>query len=97
MGCEHHAGLTMNTSRFLAVMGIVLIAIIAIQADTALWSIESAGDSFGPLALSLPPLLALSLLIPFAMSTDGAVRNATRRRRVNRARLRARRAAARAA
>jgi hypothetical protein len=82
----------MNASRFFAVLGIVAIAMIAVQTDTALWSIAPTGDAFGPPEWGLLPLLALALLIPFAMSGDGALRYAPRRRRVNRARLRARRA-----
>lgn len=94
MTCGRHAGLTMNTSRFVALVGIVLIAMIAVQADAALSSIEPAGDALALLQPSLPVLFVLALLVPFAMAGNGGLRGTPRRRRVNRARLRARRAAA---
>jgi hypothetical protein len=83
----------MNTSRLLAFIGIVVIAMLAIQADAVLSPIDSP---VGALLIdpSLPVLLGLALLIPFAMAANGQDAVAPRRRRVNRARLRARRAGA---
>ena len=84
----------MNTSWLWALIGIVAIAMIAVQGDALLISVEPSSDALSPVDPSLPVLLALALLVPFAMAGQGALRNAPRRRRVNRARLRARRAAA---
>jgi hypothetical protein len=83
----------MNTSRLWAFIGIVAIAMIAVQGDALLSAIDP-NDALFTLDPSLPVLLVLALLIAFAVRSDGAVRSAPRRRRVNRARLRARRAAA---
>jgi len=83
----------MNTSRLWAFAGIVAIAMTAVQGDALLTAIDP-NDALFLLDPSLPVLLALALLIPFALAGRSALRSAPRRRRVNRARLRARRATA---
>jgi hypothetical protein len=86
----------MGSLRLLALLAVFVVAMIAVQANAAF----SAADPLsGALFLidvepALPVLLGLAVLIPFAMSGGDAARAAPRRRRVNRARLRARRAAA---
>jgi hypothetical protein len=83
----------MNTSRLVAFAGIVVFAMLAIEADAVLSPIDSP---LGALLMdpSLPVLLGIALLVPLVMASNGIGAPAPRRRRVNRARLRARRAGA---
>lgn len=86
----------MNAFRLITFVGIIVLAMIAIQATAAF---STADPLSGALFLveiepSLPILLGLAALIPFALSGANAPQSVPRRRRVNRARLRARRAAA---
>lgn len=83
----------MDTSRFFAVVGAVVIAMLAVQADAAL-TFDASGDTLALLQPSLPVLFGLATLIALAVTAGVERRPALRRRRVNRARLRARRAAA---
>jgi hypothetical protein len=83
----------MNASRLLALVGVIIIAIFAVQADAALTAADPLTGALFLFEPSLPVLLGLALLIPFAVA-PGASQAPPRRRRVNRARLRARRAAA---
>lgn len=87
------AGLTMDASRFFAVVGAVVLAMLAVQADAAL-TFDSSGDALALLQPSMPMLFGLAALIALAVTAGVERRPALRRRRVNRARLRARRAAA---
>jgi hypothetical protein len=85
----------MNAFRLATFIGIVVTAMIAIQANAAMWAADPLSGALFMIDLepSLPMLLGLAVLIPFAM-TGRLAQAAPRRRRVNRARLRARRAAA---
>jgi hypothetical protein len=86
----------MNAFRLVTFIGIVVVAMIAIQASAALSPADPLSGAMFMIDLepSLPMLLGLAALIPFAMTGRGLPQHAAWRRRVNRARLRARRAAA---
>lgn len=86
----------MTAFRFATFIGIVVLAMTAVQATA---NFGTADPLSGALFLidfepSLPVLIALSALVPIVMMRSADLRPAPRRRRVNRARLRARRAAA---
>jgi hypothetical protein len=85
----------MNASRLATFIGIVVAVMVAIQANAAMWIADPLSGALFMIDLepSLPMLVGLAALIPFAMAGRG-LPQAVRRRRVNRARLRARRAAA---
>ena len=86
----------MSSSRLLALFGVFIAAMIAVQANAVLWTADPLSGALFLIDLepSLPVLLGVAMLIPIAMMRSGDLRPALRRRRVNRARLRARRAAA---
>jgi hypothetical protein len=80
-------------NRLFAFVGVIVVAMIAVQADAAL-TVDASSDALSLLQPSLPVLFGLATLIALAVSANGERHAAPRRRRVNRARLRARRAAA---
>jgi hypothetical protein len=80
-------------NRLFAFVGVIVVAMIAVQADAAL-TVDASSDALSLLQPSLPVLFGLAALIALAVSANGERHAAPRRRRVNRARLRARRAAA---
>ena len=86
----------MNAFRLITFVGIIVLAMTAIQATAAFSAADPLSGALFSIELesSLPILLGLAALIPFAMSGRNAPQSAPRRRRLNRARLRARRAAA---
>jgi hypothetical protein len=51
------AGLTMDTSRIFAVVGVVVLAMLAVQADAAL-TFESSSEALALLQPSMPAALA---------------------------------------
>ena len=85
----------MNAFRLITFVGIVVVAMIAIQASAAFSAADPLSGALFSIELEsgLPFLLALASLIPFAMSGRTPPQRAPRRR-VNPARLRARRRAA---
>lgn len=83
----------MDMSRIFAVVGAVVLAMLAVQADAAL-TFEVSSDSLALLQPSMPVLFGLAALIALAVTAGVERRPVLRRRRVNRARQRARRAAA---
>jgi hypothetical protein len=83
----------MDASRLFAFVGVIVIAMLAVQADAAL-TFDASSDALSLLQPSLPVLFGLASLIALAVSVSGQRQPVPRRRRVNRARMKARRASA---